>query len=268
MRLGRIFRILRLRSAFAVAAAGMAIVVGPVTTAAPAQAVTPDQAAKAVQVAYTVYKQFLGGGLSLSQATNQIINAIQEAKEEIIAELLKVTDTTVKACSRNAVNNLPTFPSRSADTKDAWAYDARHCVELARAAIENASYSTNDQKAVIDSFGFALNAAGPVALVESAAVNVAPATRDAIITSLVAGNTKLAVSPNGGKLNPSCTATVLHEGNIPEEVILTCWAFNGHMGRDFTYTNQQYNFDQAKREAAVNTAYNVAKNALPVLNNM
>jgi hypothetical protein len=70
-------------------------------------------------------------------------------------------------------------------------------------------------------------------------------------------------------LKPSCAATVLHEGVTPEEVVLHCRAFNGTVGRDHTFTNMQpYNFTKAIRIAMFNTAYNVAKAVLPVINTL
>lgn len=219
----------------------------------------------AVSVAYEAYKSYRDGGLNLATATQRIINAINQAKTEIIHEIDLVSAGEVKTCARSAVIRLGDIRRMSRDTVQGFAGDTLVCVIAAQVKIED----LRDLPSV-DQVGFALNAVGPIAMFAQVYAGFSESFTG-VRTTLIAANQELI-----RRLNPSCHPTPLWgdaEPGGPVEVLLTCRAFDGTLGRDSVIIRARrgdplppFNYDRAKKSAMANSSWIIAKySALPRL---
>jgi hypothetical protein len=252
----------RIASATAGLVTGVLVLVGGAT---PARAATFDQVVTAATVAYEAYKKLSEGQLTLSQATTTIINAINAAKDEIVAHVDEMATIGIRACTMSAVIDYADIRSMSTDTLQAFARDTTNCAAQADDAIRSAT-----SKPVIDEMGFALNTVGPIALLARAR---------AFGTGSSAGLAEVVRGGNQSllwRLAPSCYASPLWgdaEPGGPVEVVLRCTAFNGRVGTDFTFAYVRrgqplpsFNYSRARARAMQGTSYQIAAAVLPVLN--
>jgi hypothetical protein len=196
----------------------------------------------AVKVAYDIYKQFAKSGMSVEEATRQILNAINSAKNEIISHIDQIATAEAKACARQAVIDFADIERFTPDTLQAFARDATGCVTL----IDSLLGAVVD-KSAIDQLGFALNAVGPVALIARGRAGL---TTQGLADVLVNANTT-AIS----QLIPVCKA-VYREGMLEW---YGCTAYNGDKGRHDTSA------EIARNLASVRTSWLVAKTARTAL---
>jgi hypothetical protein len=209
-------------------AGALSVVLLPLTggqaAAAPApRAVDPQTVITAVKFAYEAYNKLNGGGLTLEQATQQILDAINGAKTEIITHIDQIAVTQVRSCARSAVIDLADIRAMSQDTLQAFARDATSCATLAEAQV-----SELQAKSAVDQLGFAVNTVGPIALLAR--------TKAGFSTALLRSTLINANSGIIAKLTTSCHATPLW-GDAPPggnvEVILSCTVYAGHTGTDW-----------------------------------
>jgi hypothetical protein len=224
------------------------------------RAVDPATVLKAAKIAYDAYKMLTGGGLSVEDATQQIINAINGAKTEIIAHIDQIAVTQVRACAHHAVIDLVDLPRMSPVTREAFARDTTACVTLAAAQI-----SALQDEAAIDELGFAVNAVGPIALLARARLGW---DTGGLRTALINTNNQVMA-----KLTVSCHANPLW-GDAPPggnvEVVLRCTVYPGKVGVDFIIVPglrpgrplPPFDYTAAKAEAYRTTSYPVAQAAL------
>jgi len=247
-----------------VAAAGLTAVVLVVGGAAPARAVTPQQAKVAIEVAakaYELYSRYVNGAMTLDEATGKIIDAIEAAQTAIMAHVDAIAAANVRACARSAVIDVADVGSMSPDTLQSFARDATDCVTLAEGLIHAAV-----DKTVINQLAFTANAVGPIALF---ARTHAGLTTPALRSTLAALNTTVVT-----KLTPPCDATPLwgdSSGGFVE-VALRCVAFNGQQGHDSVIRRltagqplPRFDYTYATTVAMKNTAYEQAKVVLAAL---
>jgi hypothetical protein len=248
------------RSITAAAAATTVVLTIGVT---PARAVTAETVAGVAKVAYEAYKRFGSGELTLSSATTQIINAVNQAKTEIIAHIDLMASSTVKGCTKSAVIDLADIKRMSRDTVEDFARDTTSCAATAETLIADAK-----DRAVVDQLGFLVNTVGPIALFARAYARFSTTSLRPVLAS---ANERLL-----SRLAPSCRATPLFgdaEAGAPVEVILSCTAFNGTVGRDRTLVRglrrgqplPTFNFSKARTLAMRATSYPIAVAVLPGL---
>jgi hypothetical protein len=230
-----------------------------------AHALTPAQVIAAVQVAYDTYKKFSQSQLTLQQATTQIINSINSAKNELKAHIDQIAEIPVRSCAQTTVIDFADFPQNmSVQTRENFARDATLCATTAKETIASVA-----SKSSVNRLGYALNTVGPIALLARSYTGLT-AGIPALKSELVTGNNTLVT-----KLNPSCTASPLWgdaEPGAPVEVILRCTAFNGQVGVDSVIANIRrgrplpaFDYTDARRAAMVGTAWELANAVLPKL---
>jgi hypothetical protein len=189
-----------------------------VPTAVPASATNPAAVIAVVQKLYDLYKKFTTHDLSLADATQQILAAIESAKTDIIAEIDRVAAAEARACASSAVIDVADIEAFSTDTLQAFARDTTQCVSL----IDSLLGSVSDLGAV-DELGFALNAVGPVALIAR--------TRAGFSITLLSDTLRHANNTVITRLTPTCFVS-------PEEPMengwwiigVRCQAYNGAVG--------------------------------------
>jgi hypothetical protein len=209
-------------------------------TGAATPAVDPLTVITVINAAYSAYKNFLQGGLSTKDATNQIITAINTAKTEIIAHIDAVAVAQAKACAKEAVVDFPSFDALSTDNQQLFALNATSCVTL----IDSLITAVTD-KGAVDQLGFAVNAVGPITLMARSR------------TGLGTGVTPILVADNQTAMTvlaPSCQKV----GGPGEPTEYRCESYNGDAGQGPTPAI-------AKTEAGARTSWALAKAVLPTL---
>ncbi|MFB1046756.1 hypothetical protein [Streptomyces chrestomyceticus] len=225
-------------------------------TAPPVRAI--DYAAIA-QAAYAAYQLFTAGGLSLEEATQRILTAIDSAKTEILAHIDQIATAEARSCARQAVIDVADIRLFSPDTLQAFARDATGCVTRADSLLGAVS-----DKGALDQLGFAVNAVGPIALLARARAGFDTTGLKSTLRS--ANNSVLT------KLEPACNRSVVSEPGpvrpIVEEII-TCTAYNGVSASDSRRLSPKpqpaINVDALRAAAAANISWPVAKAVLPKL---
>jgi hypothetical protein len=228
----------------AMAAQGTGKTDGATPAATQTTLVDPATIALVIQTAYSAYKSFAGGAQSAQVATQQILAAIQQARDAIISHIDAVATASVRSCALSAVIDFPNFDVLTLDNQQAFALNATSCVTLADSLL-----GTVTDKGAIDQLGFALNAVGPIALITRGRVGL---NNTALMPVLNRSNQ---VAFN--QLTPTCQ--VIHEVGNPVHEIL-CTAYNGDSDQETVGMKAL-----AMAEAAANTSWPVAKVALPLL---
>jgi hypothetical protein len=253
-----------------IAVAACAAVLAPAASAAPerkpepprahAGQVTPDQVAAAAKLAYQAYTYLTGNQLTLAQATQRIINAINSAKQQIIDHVDALAASDGQACTESALIKLDNLSNMSAEQRMDFASANTDCVALIKSKLTAVS-----SKAAADNLGFALNAVGPIALL-SYAYGGWMSTTSLRATLRSANNTVVS------KLTPNCFASYLwadqEPGSPVVEVMLTCKSYHSppHVGITSTFSNRTpFDYTEAKAVAMRDTSYNVALRVLPSL---
>ncbi|ASW57143.1 hypothetical protein [Plantactinospora sp. KBS50] len=249
-------------------AAILAISVLLPSTARPALAYDVGAVIAVIQKVYSLYKQYKsftssGSGLTLEEATTQILTAINTSQAAIISQIDLVATAQVRACATSAVIDFADIGSFSPDTLQAYARDATGCVTLA-----NGLLSAVTDPGAIDQLAFALNEVGPLALV----------ARSRAALSTTALNGVLIDSNNTAKtlLTPACLTQlqgVGSSGPLPGNTYtawVQCTAYNGDTGTRSTRvvwppTSNPFDINGATADAARRTAWPVTISALATL---
>lgn len=239
-------------------ATGLAVILAAVVLSAPAHAAKsqPDNVHAAVtgaevekiiaaaKAAYAAYELFAGGDLSVRTATTRILNAIYGAKTEILARIDAVTAADAKACTQNAVLDMEIFDQLSPDNQQAFARDARGCVNFI-----DSHLSREVDKAAVDQIGFALQAVGPIMLISSSRVGFS----NSAYIPVLKRSTHAVIT----KLTPTCTSRW-----IENRTQWTCTVYTGHRA------GPEPSFSLAERQCQARTSRPVAKAILPTLNSL
>jgi hypothetical protein len=209
-------------------------------TSAATPAVDPLTVINVINAAYSAYKNFLQGGLSVKDATAQIISAINQAKIEIIAHIDAIAVAQAKACAKEAVVDFPSFDSLSSDNQQLFALNATSCVTLIDSLI-----TTVVDKGAVDQLGFALNSIGAITLMARSRTGLF----NTDVTPILVADNQTAMTV----LNPSCVK--LPEPGSPGEFL--CTSYNGDTGQGTVAI--------ARRDAGARTSWALAKAILPTL---
>lgn len=212
------------RLAHTLMAAILAVTMLSPTTARPAAAVSVGAVIAVVQQLYSIYKTYkAGSGLTLDQATTQILTAINNSRAAIISQIDLVAAAQVQACAEAAVIDFADIEAFSSDTLQAFARDATSCVTLANSLI-----STVSDPAAIDQLGFAVNEVGPLALIARARAGL---STGALTTLLIDSNLDAQAA-----LTPTCLTQLqgVGPGGPQPGNTYTAWAqctvYNGDTG--------------------------------------
>jgi hypothetical protein len=197
-----------------------------------------------VKAAYTAYKTFASGGLSVQEATNQILNAIYSAKIEIMARIDAVAAAQARACAQDAVLDFENFDVYSRDSQEAFAMAARSCVNLIDSLL-----ATGPDKAAADQLGFALQAVGPIMLIVRSRIGVSNAS----MVPVLVRSTQAIIN----QLKPTCTSRLI-EGRTQ----WTCVVYGSH--RDGPEPSRSL----AERLCQRRTSRPVANAVLPTLTSL
>lgn len=229
----------------------------PAPGAAPSvQAV--DYAAIA-QAAYAAYQQLVAGGLSLEEATQRILSAIDSAKTEILAHIDQIATADARSCARQAVIDVADIRLFTPDTLQAFARDTTGCVTLADSLLGAVS-----DKGAVDQLGFAVNAVGPIALLARARAGFDTA---GLKTTLRSANNSVLT-----KLEPVCKQDIISEPGPVRPIVeeqITCTAYNGNSASGWRQISPRLepaiDVEALKVKAAANTSWLVAKAVLPTI---
>ena len=212
-------------------------------TGAATPAVGPAAIITVIKTGYDIYKTFLQGGLSVKDATSQIITAINGAKTEIIAHIDAIATAQAKACAEEAVVDFPSFEALSPDNQQLFALNATSCVTLIDSLL-----TTVADKGAVDQLGFAVNSIGPIMLIVRSRTGL---SNTGVTPILVSDNQTVMT-----QLNPSCVK--LPEPGSPGEFL--CTSYNGDTGQGTVAI--------ARSEAGARTSWAVAKAVLPTLTSL
>lgn len=210
----------------------------------------------ALKTAYWAYDNFIAGGLTLEQATDQTLSAIDAAKTEILNHMDELATADKVACVRHVLIGFGDIEWLSFDSRQALASDAVACL----AEIESLLDAVQSKEAV-DTLGFALNALGPVALLARAHADLpeSVAVSDMIINS---NWTVIA------RLHPRCYSTTLSRDSSGSftELMVRCIAYNKDTGVALSWVGDPDLDDKkvaAEDAATRNTSRAVAQQLLP-----
>lgn len=249
---------MRKRLVRGVIAAFMAIGVIVPANAAPARAVEP---ATIVAIASAVINMLRSAAAddAMREAVAQIITAVENAKNEIIAHIDAIAAAEVSGCTRHHVIEFADMNGFSTSLLERWAQDATGCATLAEATLRAVT-----DKAAADNLGFALNVIMPIALAARARAHFSTAgLRD----TYRSGNQVLIT-----KLAPTCQEDrVAEPGTGIVEIQYSCVAYNGDSGFGLQVIRRGVPLgppiDKAavERQATINTSREVAIAVLPQL---
>jgi hypothetical protein len=241
----------RLRKSVLAVALVIAVALTGVVRPAPAQA-APAQTRVDITTVIAVakglvdlWKAFQSGGMSIEEATRQILAAIDSAKTDIIAHMDRLAAAEARACATRHVIELADIDRMTPDTLQAWAQNATGCVTQIDALL-----GVVTDKAALDVLGMALDVVGPIALI---ARSRAGFTTGGLLAVLVSGNNKVL-----SLLTPQCY--FISGWNPPYITRSVCIAYNG----DRAEILNAYYDDNLRKQAMRNTSWVVAYHALPL----
>jgi hypothetical protein len=196
----------------------------------------------AAGTAYSAYKTFVDGGLSVGQATTQILNAIYSAKTQILARIDAVATAEARQCAQDAVLDIENFNVLTPDNQQAFALAATSCVNR----IDSLLAIPLDDPAV-DQLGFTLQAVGPIALITRSRTGLSNTN----FVPILRGATQRVIN----LLTPTCTSR-----RIENRTQWTCRVYGDHVG------GPEPSLSLAQRTSAQRTSRPVAQAVLPTLN--
>lgn len=235
-----------------------AIVLMASLPARPAAAVSVGDVISALKSAYDAYNKYAGGELTLAQATDQMIGAINGAKTEILARIDGIAAAEGKACAKSTIILFADIELLTLDNQQALANDAVECLALLESLLE-----TVEDKAAVDKLGFALNALAPIAMMARAYVGL---PESAAISDMVINGNWAVIA----KLHPPCVVMTLwgdSSGGTVEKNV-RCTAYNGDRGWGFSWVGDpafEQKKVQAEDTATRNTSRAIAQALLPVV---
>ena len=210
-----------------------------------------------IQKIYSIYQQYFGGssGLTLQQATTEILNAISAEQTAIIDQIDLVAAANVQACASSTVIDFNDIQAMTLDTLQTFAMNATSCATEADSLLDTIS-----DQAAIDRIGFAVTAIGPLAMMARAYAGLTtPGLRSVLIDAENADVNRVITDAN-------CTWG--SDGTV-EVMEVVCTAYNGDVGTaEHLYHGRppgQPMYDAAMAAATVNTSRPLAISALQQL---
>ncbi|WP_213450638.1 hypothetical protein [Rhizomonospora bruguierae] len=159
---------MRKRLAAGVSAAVLATAALVPTGAKPARAIDPGTVITIIQFASAAYSYFQGsqrGGLTLEQATSQMLSAVNASRDAINAHADALAVAEATGCVRHHVLEFADLEEFPLALKQMWAQDVTACVTLID-ALWGAVGETN--ALARNELGILLGAIGPIALIARA----------------------------------------------------------------------------------------------------
>lgn len=210
-----------------------------------------------IQKIYSIYQQYFSGGsngITLQQATTEIINAINSAQTEIIAQIDLVAAADVQGCANATVIDYADMPALTPTALQTFAMNATSCATEADSLL-----NTVTDEAAIDKLGFAVNIEGPLAMIARAYAGLTtPGLRAVLIDAENADINRVITDAN-------CT----WYNDTIETVEVDCTAYNGDVGSaGRLYHGRppgQDLYNTAMTNAAVHTSRPIAVAALTEL---
>lgn len=207
--------------------------------------VDPATVMTIVKGLYDLWRSFKSGGMTVEQATAQILAAVNSAKVEIIAHMDRLAAAEARACATRHVIELADINQFNPTTMQLWAQDATGCVTLIDSLL-----STVVDKAAADSLGVSLDVVGPIALIARSRAGFSTTGLTAV---LINGNNTVI-----NKIMPYC---VWRSGFQPPYISGgICVAYNGDRAESPGFVT-----DALRLQAMQRTSWVVAKHALPLL---
>jgi len=218
--------------------------------------VTISQVISALKTAYSLYQKFHGGELTLEQATDQMLSAIESAKIEILSHIDEIAAAEAKACAKSTIIRFGDIERLSYDSRQALAADAVDCLAVIESLLD-----TVDDKSAIDQLGFALTALGPVTLMARAHADLPESYG---VSDMIINGSWAVIA----RLHPPCSTSVLSGDSTggTTEVIVRCTAYNRDRGYALSWLGDP-DLDAKKTvaedTATRNTSRAVAQQLLP-----
>lgn len=224
---------------------------------APARPADIIAVAAVIQKIYSIYQQYFHGGsngITLQQATTEIINAINSAQYEIIRQIDLVAAADVQGCANATVIDYADMPALTPTALQTFAMNATSCATEADSLLN----TVTDQGA-IDKLGFAVNIEGPLAMIARAYAGLTtPGLRAVLIDAENADINRVITDAN-------CT----WYNDTVETMQVDCTAYNGDVGSAGRLFHGrppgQDLYNIAMTNAAVRTSRPIAVAALTVL---
>jgi hypothetical protein len=191
---------------------------------------------------YSIYHNATSGGITQGQAVAEIEAAIQASQNVIISEIDAVATSSVRACAEDAVFNFSNI--NNLNNVQAFAISAASCVTQAQSLISAVNTPSD-----IDAAGFAMNIAGPIALVAARQSGL----DTSVLTSVLAAGENTIIS----RLVPSCSKDFVNP-DANNFFVWDCIAYNGNEAESKPLHN-------AEILAMTGTSWDVAQNELPIL---
>ena len=245
-------------------AAGLAVAV-VIPAAAPAEAAPRNATVRALAFDWTtlaieVAKQLLAGSGSddsaLRAAVQQIINAVDAAKNDIIAHTDLIAAADVQACARQHTIEFTDIENMSNAVRQLWAQQATACETLATAYVNTltTSQAVDNIGYVLPSlFAIVIAARGRAGLTNGINLVIQDQIRsyEAVVTKLTPTN---------------CVRKGIKDVDTPPERWWECTAYNGVVGySEPVYAPTPPDRAQAEDDATRSTSLPPLKAALPPL---
>jgi hypothetical protein len=208
------------------------------------EAVEVEQVLEALKTAYALYQEFQQEEITLEQATADIINAVNAAKAEILAQINAIASAQARACAEAVIISYESIGEFTEDVTQQFANDSIACLTEIESLL--AEFGKDQDQANVDTLGFALNALGPVVLLVDAHAQF---DRSAAILDLVESGNQAVI----GTIVPYCFRQTLWGDATPPEILIRCTAYNGDMGFGASYVGDPQL--EAKAQAAMRYAY-------------
>ncbi|WP_146605632.1 hypothetical protein [Micromonospora craterilacus] len=247
-------------------AAGVAVAVAVAPTAAPAQA-TPrtgdmrvmffDWTSLVAAVAGHLLAGGSSGAPSLQAAVDQIVAAVEQSKNDIIAHTDLIAAADVQACARQHTIEFSDIDNMGASVRQLWAQNATGCATLATSYVNTVTTPT-----AVDNIGHVLPSLF--------AIVIAARTKAGLTNgiNLVIQDQIRSYEAVVAKLTPTdCVVKLARDPGYPVEKWWECTAYNGDKGiSDSVVGNlREPNRTQAEDWATRRTSRPTAKSALPQL---
>ena len=212
------------------------------------EAVEVEQVLEAIKTAYALYQEFQEEEITLEQATADIINAVNAAKAEILAQINAIAAAQARACAEAVIISYESIGEFTEDVTQQFANDAIACLTEIESLLDVLVTAEEIDQAAVDTLGFALNALGPVALLVDAHAQF---DRSAAILDLVESGNQVVI----GTIVPSCWRQTLwgDDDSGQPEIQIRCKAYNNDVGFAVSYVGDPHL--ETKAQAAERYAY-------------
>ncbi|GIG89938.1 hypothetical protein [Plantactinospora endophytica] len=220
----------RLRNSLVAAGLAVAVTVTAVPAAAPAQAAPRTEGMQVmafdwVSLVVTVAGHLLSGGGSddsaLRAAVQEIVAAVESAKNDIIAHTDAIAAADVQACARQHTIEFSDIENMSNTVRQIWAQNATACATLATAYV-----NTVQTPQAVDNIGHVLPSLFAIVIAARGRANL-PNGINLIIQDQIRSYEAVVA-----KLTPTnCVKKGNKEPGSPREKWWECTAYNGDWGQ-------------------------------------